>query len=311
MFYSTLAPLQSNILTTASENPLLNKLFWSIVGIIVVYALIALSVRIFTRLIKGHERLHKTRKWLYYIGAAAVLVTMIGIWSESLGEIALTVGVLGAGLALALQSPVVNMAGWLFVVIQRPYDMGDRIEINNIAGDVIDIRLFKTVVLEIYADGAGKGSQSTGRVADFPNSLVFSNTLYNYTRGFDYLWNEYPIVLTFESDWQKATQILEKIVNEHTLKYESGARSEIEKMSKSYLIQYGALTPIVLMAIRDSGIELGLRYITPARGRRVIRDAISQDILIAFDAEPKIELAYPTYRIFRREIEEPALTIPE
>lgn len=292
------------LITDALHDPILSKLFWTILSIALIYFVVFVSVRVFNRAIKNPERLHRMRKRLYYLGAGLGLVILIGIWSESLGEIALTLGVLGAAVAIALQAPVVNMAGWLFIVMQRPYEIGDRIEIEGLAGDVIDIRLFKTVLLEIYAEGMGRGSQSTGRVADFPNSMVFSNKLYNYTRGFAYLWNEYPILITFESNWQKAEGILNEILNRHTLRFEAGAKKQIEEMSRSYLIRYGALTPIVQVILRDSGIELGLRYLTPARERRIVRDAISKDILNAFEAEKDIELAYPTYRIFRRDIEE-------
>jgi len=285
-------------------NPLVQNVVWSLVAVAVVYGLTILVSTVFNRAIGDLRVRHKSRKYLYYTATALLLLVLLGVWSGNLGQLALAVTAIGAALAFALQQPVFSLAGWLYIVTRRPYDVGDRIELGGVSGDVIDIRLFKTVLLETYPEGRGHGTQSTGRVVDFPNSDVLSKSLLNYTRGFEYLWNEYPILITFESNWAKAKRLLQEIVDAETHLYEAPARTQIERMARSFLIQYDNLTPTVYLAIRDSGVELGLRYLTPARQRRTIRDRISAAILEAFEPEPDIELAYPTYRLFRRDVEE-------
>jgi small-conductance mechanosensitive channel len=289
------------------EDALTQKILWSLLGIVVIYGLAMLGAQLLNRALTDPLWRHKSRKLVYYTGTALAILVLLGIWSESLAQFAVGLGVLGAALALALQQVVLSLAGWFYIVTGRPYDVGDRIEIFNVAGDVIDIRVLKTVLLEIYTEGSGRGSQSTGRVVDFPNSYIFSHTLVNYTRGFEYLWNEYAIRITFESHWEKALRIVLEILEGETKGFELPAREQITQMARSYLIQYGHLTPAVYVTLRENGVELAMRYLTPARGRRQIRDRISKKILSAFAQEPDIELAYPTYRIFRRDQEEATL----
>ena len=287
------------------SDPIVRKTIWSLLSLLILYGLTWAASRLLGRTVTDPLRRYKSRKLLYYAMTALGALVLMGIWSESVSQVALALTVLGAGIALALQQPILSVAGWLFILINRPYDVGDRIEIGSVSGDVIDIGVFKTTLLEIYPEGAGKGTQNTGRVIDFPNSLVLSQTLVSFTRGFEFLWDDYPILITFESNWQKAERLLLEIVRREVRAFEATARTQLEHMSKSYLVQYRSLEPAVFVVIRDSGVELGIRYLTPARQRRAIRDRISRAILTAFAQEPDIELAYPTYRIFRRDREEP------
>jgi small-conductance mechanosensitive channel len=190
------------------------------------------------------------------------------------------------------------MAGWLLILIRRPYETGDRIQIGNNGGDVIDIRLFYTSMLEIgnWVDA----DQSTGRIIHCPNGKIFTEPIFNYTRGFEYLWNEIKIVVTFESNWKKAKDIIQEIGSKDYVDLGEKVRAKIKRMSKKYMIHYDKLTPIVWTNIVDFGVELTLRYLTDARKRRSTQDAICHSILDRFDKEPDIDFAYPTYRIYRQ-----------
>lgn len=201
-------------------------------------------------------------------------------------------------MTLALHQPITSIAGWLLILIRRPYETGDRVEIGNIKGDVIDIRLFYTSILEIgnWVDA----DQSTGRIIHCPNGKIFTEPVFNYTRGFEYLWNEIKIVVTFESNWKKAKDVILEIGSKDYLDLGEKARDKIKRMSRKYMIHYEKLTPIVWTNIVDFGVELTLRYLTEARKRRFTQDAICQGILDRFNREPDIDFAYPTYRIYRK-----------
>jgi small-conductance mechanosensitive channel len=175
--------------------------------------------------------------------------------------------------------------------------MGDRIEIKGIKGDVIDIRIFQTSVMEIgnWVDA----DQSTGRIVNFPNSFVFKHENYNYSCGFEFIWNEIPVLVTFESDWKRAKEIMMSHAKNLAEGLDEQVRQKIEAMRNHYMIYQGKLTPIVYVNIKDSGIELTLRYLTEAKKRRSTQDQLCQSILDDFQKEPNVNFAYPTYRVVK------------
>jgi small-conductance mechanosensitive channel len=220
---------------------------------------------------------------------------------KGIGEFGAFLGLLTAGLAIALKDPLTNIAGWIFIITRKPFVVGDRIQIGENAGDVIDLRLFQFTLLEIgnWVDA----DQSTGRIIHIPNGKVFTQNQSNYSTGFEFIWNEIPILLTFESDWKLAKELLGGILNEHAESLSADAEKRIIEASKKYMIFYQYLTPIVYTSVKDSGILLTLRYICDARKRRGTEHAIWEDILDSFSKQDEIEFAYPTQRFFNRNIE--------
>ena len=247
---------------------------------------------------------HQYRKRATYIATFVYILILIPLWAGSTQQWATILSVMGAGIALALHEVLLNMAGWVYISIRRPYREGDRIELGDIRGDVIDIQLFQTTLLEIgnWVDG----DQSTGRVIHLPHGQIFRNPLYNYTKGFEFIWDEISIIVTFESDWEKAKEILVQFGEEESKEIQERVQRKIARMAREYLIYYRTYTPIVYTKIEDSGIKLTLRYLTEAKKRRAGIDVISQKILQAVHAAEGVEFAYPTYRIYRQGEEGPS-----
>ncbi|MGB3863711.1 MAG: mechanosensitive ion channel family protein [Candidatus Aminicenantaceae bacterium] len=279
-------------------SPAFLQILLTLIAIFVTYLITLIVKKIINRTIKDIKRKYTLRKFTIYIATFVCLLTIILIWIKRVGSVTTIVSVLGAGLTLALHQPITSIAGWLLILIRRPYVTGDRVQIGNIKGDVIDIRLFYTSILEIgnWVDA----DQSTGRVIHCPNGKVFTEPIFNYTRGFEYLWNEIKIVVTFESNWKKAKDIIQEIGSKDYVDLGEKVRAKIKRMSKKYMIHYEKLTPIVWTNIIDFGVELTLRYLTEARKRRSTQDAICHSILDRFNKEPDIDFAYPTYRIYRQ-----------
>lgn len=138
------------------------------------------------------------------------MIVIIELWSGSFVSFSTYLGLLSAGLAIALKDLVINIAAWGFILTRRPFEVGDRIEIGQISGDVIDQRIFQFTLMEI--GNWVKGDQSTGRIIHIPNQQVFTMPLANYNKGFQYIWNELNIVVTFESNWEKAKKLLMKLL---------------------------------------------------------------------------------------------------
>jgi small-conductance mechanosensitive channel len=199
-------------------------------------------------------------------------------------------------LAIAFKDLLVNLAGWVFIMIRKPLSVGDRVQIGEITGDVIDIRIFQFSVIEIgnWVDA----DQSTGRIVHIPNGMVFNKWQANYTAGFEFIWNEIPVLLTFESDWQKAKQILSDAVNKHAMHLSKEAELQIKKAAEKFLIFYTKLTPIVYTSVRDSGVLLTMRYLCHVRRRRSTEELIWEEILEQFAKYDNIDFAYPTTRFY-------------
>jgi small-conductance mechanosensitive channel len=168
---------------------------------------------------------------------------------------------------------------------------------GGVKGDVIDIRLFQTALLEIgnWVDD----DQSTGRIVNIPNSAIFKKENYNYNKGFEFIWSEIKILVTFESDWKRAEEIMLTQAGRLVSGMEEVVKKKITAMTRRYMIHYDKLTPIVYVSIRDSGIELALRYLTEAKMRRTTHDALCRAMLDEFAKHERVQFAYPTYRIVK------------
>ncbi|WP_428235398.1 mechanosensitive ion channel family protein [Gracilimonas sp.] len=280
----------------ASSPSIAVQLVETVAIILILWVVRIIAVRVLQRNVEDKKAIYKWRKNITYI-AFFIGVLIIGqIWFLALGSLGTFLGLLSAGIAIALKDPVTDIAAWLFLIWRKPFDIGDRIQVGNSKGDVIDIRVFKFTILEIgnWVDA----DQSTGRVIHIPNHKVFTEDLANYTSDFEFIWNEMGVLVTFESDWKKAKKILEEVVEENMHEFVEQAREEVKKAEKSYLIQYRYLTPIVYTSVKDSGINLSIRYLSDPRRRRGVSQAIWESILDRFDEHDDIDFAYPTIRYY-------------
>jgi small-conductance mechanosensitive channel len=273
----------------------LTKGFLSL-GVICLAILLAwLFIRVINRRIEDLTPRHKARRAVAYSLFFSVLLLLAVIWFKELRFMGVAIGIIGAGMALALQSVLISFVGWIYIVLRRPFKIGDRIELGTLRGDVIDIRVLHTTLLEIgnWVDG----DQSTGRIVFAPNSLIFTDKTYNYTQGFPFIWCEIPVTITFESDWQKAKEIMLAQAVKEGEKLEPEVRSLIRRMSRNYPIKYRHLMPIVYTRIGASGVQLTLRFLAHAQERRGVESTLAEAILSSFGQEAHITLAYPTQRI--------------
>lgn len=269
----------------------------SVAIILFVNIIVLAIIRIVNKKITDLKRRHTARKATLYIATLLTIVIISILWIKNLKTVSVVISVIGAGLVVALGDLFLSIAGWFLILFRRPYDAGDRVQIGDVKGDVIDIRLFQTSLLEI--GNWVEEDQSTGRVVHISNCALFKKPVFNFTRGFEFLWDEIKVAVTFESNWKKAEEIMIRHAQKEAEKVSKEVAKRIKKMAESYLIFYEKLTPIVYVKIVDNGVELSLRYLTEVKKRRVCRDSINRDILNDFDKERDIAFAYPTYRIIR------------
>lgn len=278
-----------------------DKLLLSIFAILIVWLLRRILLRIAIRRIEDLRIQYQWRKTSSYIAFAIDILLVGRIWIEGFQSIATYLGLLSAGLVIALKDPVANLAGWAFIMWRKPFEVEDRIQIGEHAGDVIDQRIFEFTLLEIgnWVDA----DQSTGRVIHIPNGKVFTEVLANYSKGFQHIWHEIPVLITFESNWSKAKEILQQIANERAEHLSKSAKKKIKEATHKFLIFYSKLTPIVYTSVKDSGVLLTIRYLCEPRGRRGSEQAIWEDILLEFAKCDDIDFAYPTQRFYNNQLE--------
>lgn len=272
------------------------KLVASLITVFVIWLLRALIIRLAYGRSDDVRVRYQWRKATTYVLVPIGLLVIARIWFGGGASMLTFFGLLSAGLAIALKDPVVNLAAWGFILWRRPFVVGDRIEIGNLRGDVIDLRIFQFSLMEIgnWVDA----DQSTGRVVHVPNGLVFSQPLANYSQGLHFIWHEIPVVVTFESDWEKAHEILTSIVNEKAMHLTHEAEERVREAAQKYLIFFKNLTPIVYTRVVDHGVALTLRFLCDPRRRRGSEDAIWRAILTEFGRHDDIDFAYPTQRFY-------------
>ncbi len=254
-----------------------------------------IAARWVSRKVTDEDMVFRARKAVTYVATAVFVVVVAWVWLPFLDDLGTFLGLLSAGVAIALADVFLDLAGWLFIMFRRPFKVGDRIEINGTAGDVIDLRAFRFTILEIrnWVDA----DQSTGRVVHIPNGTLFKHPTANFTEGFFHIWHEIPVLVTFESDWKRTEQLMLQAIAPLALSEDVlREQQRIGSAGRDYLINYRQLKPAVYVTTKDSGVLLTIRLLVEARTRRSTDDRFWRALLPMIAAEPGIELAYPTGR---------------
>ncbi len=267
-------------------------------------ALVWLSLYVLRRLF-GHFLLRNVNdvktnynwdKTLKYTSNFIFILIISPIWFVELKSMGTFLGLLTAGLAIALKEPISNFFAWIYIVLKKPFEMGDRVQIGNWEGDILNISFFEFTLLEIK--NWVKADQSTGRIIHVPNGLLFTQPVMNYNQAMNYIWNEIPVMVTFESDWQKAKKILLDIEENKLKSLIDEAEERLDKAKRKYYVHYNNVTPTVYTTIKENGVMLTLRYLCNPKMRRSSEQVAIEEILQQFAKCPDINFAYPTTRFY-------------
>ncbi len=298
------------------SSQVVDKVFGTFLIILIIWIIRKITFRLIQKAIdtrdlsdRDLERIYFAKRAINYIFATIAILLIGRIWVSGFRNLGTFLGLLSAGVAVALGDLLSSFVGWLFILLRRPYAVGDRIEIDGHLGDVVDIRLFNTYLLE--CGNWVEADQSTGRILLIPNNFIFKKPIANFTQGFNYIWDEVPVLITFESDWKKARKILEEIAIKIGSPMVEDAKKQLKYVASEHRIIFKTLTPIVYLSVQDSGILLTIRYLTPPRKRRTNQGLIWEAILEAFEKEGRIDLAYPTQRTYLNFVEGKVETRPK
>jgi small-conductance mechanosensitive channel len=242
------------------------------------FFLLRMVVSIFTREYVSNSKIRYTIRKSFSIGLIAILsIVLLQIWVKDPQSLLVAYGLIAAGVAVSLQDIFKNFAGGIALLTSGMYRVGNRISISEHEGDVIDIGLFYTTLLEVgnWVDG----DQSTGRIITVPNGVVLSGMVHNYSRDHHYLWDEIALPITYTSDLDTAVEILSEIAGLHTNQFTEGAKRSIGHMEQRYYVSERTMQPSVYVRATDNWVMLTVRYVVRVRERRQVMSDITKDIL--------------------------------
>ena len=225
------------------------------------------------------------------------MIVMISIvYSDKLGNLTVAFGVAGAGIAFALQEVIASVAGWLAIMFGGFYNIGDRVKVGGIKGDVVDIGVLRTTLMEIgeWVDG----DLYNGRLVLIANSFVFKEPVFNYSGDFPYLWDEIKIPIMFGSNYTKTESILTQITTDVVKEYSVEAQNRWNNLVSKYMIENAQTTPMVTLAVNDNWVEFTVRYTVYFKKRRITKSALFTRILAAVEAtNGEIKFASATFQL--------------
>jgi small-conductance mechanosensitive channel len=239
------------------------------------------------------------------IVAAILLLTIASIWFDNPARLAQVAGLIGAGVAFAMQRVITAVAGYFVILRGKTFNVGDRIVMGGVRGDVIDLSFMQTRIMEMGQSPKEQGDapsmwirsrQFTGRIVTVTNDKVFDEPVYNYTREFPYIWDEINLPVRYQDDREQAERILLDAAQKHALTRDKIDKDELKRLDENFGIDIGQIDPQTFWRITDNWLEVTVRFLAPDHGIRHIKDKMSRDILAGLD-KAKIGIASGTYAI--------------
>ena len=271
------------------------KLFLSLVVVVVTLIVYRVSRNAIKRRIKDATRLQTMRVVVRNVLSVIGFVIIALIWLPTGNNLGTALGILGAGLAIASQELIGSLAAGLNIWLGNIYRVGDRIRVGDVVGDVMDISLARTTVMEV-GDWV-KADQYTGRVVTVANRVVWINPVFNFTQHWGYLWDEITLPITYESDWQRAAELMLEHGQTYTVELQADAEDKLSRMIERYPLKDTKVEPTLYLAMTDNWIEMTLRFVVDAQERRRVKDQLHRDLLQHIQTEENISVASTTIEI--------------
>ncbi len=277
-------------------DPTLEKILAALIGVGIVYLIGRLMQRSVNRHATDPDTRYRARKLVTFSGYVISLVVIASVFSDRLPNLTVAFGVAGAGIAFALQDVIASVAGWLAVTFGSLYSPGDRVQLGAIKGDVIDVGILRTTLMELGQ--WVNGDNYNGRIVRVANSFVLKEPVYNYSADFPFLWDEITLPVRYGSNWEYTRKILEQTVNEMSGGYVIESHAAWQKAVYKYRLEEARIEPTITLAANDNWIEFTARYIVDYRKRRFVKDRIFTRFLEEVDkSNNQIRMASTTVEV--------------
>lgn len=262
------------------SDPNFIKLLVVILGAILIAAFFQILRRFAIRQSLDSDTRYRIRKALNLGRYLVIGVFALLVFSDSLVRFTVFFGVIGAGVAFALQEVITSFAGWVAISFGQFYKPGDRVQLGGIVGDVIDISILRTTLMEC-GDWV-KSDLYNGRIVRIANSFVFKEPVFNYSGDFPFLWDEIIIPVKYGSDYQWVRQVLMQAAQDICGEFIPTAQTHWNTMLRKYLIEDARVEPMVTLVTTDNWLEFTVRYVVNYKQRRSKKDELFSRILDEF-----------------------------
>ncbi len=285
-----------NDLKSIIENPFFVKTASIFILFIAIYLVTRVLRNGVSKIVKDSASKYKFRKLVSLLGYVLFAIGLMFIFNANFSGIGTALGVAGAGIAFALQEVIVSIAGYISIFTGKFFKVGDRIKLGSVKGDVIDIGLLRTTLMEM-GDWVN-GDLYNGKIVRVANSFIFKDPVYNYSGDFPFLWDELTVPIKTTSDHQYAKTLFESILNEVVGDFSNASQEAWDKMIGKYNIENAKVKPMVTMVFDENWITFTLRYVVDYKARRTNKSIISDKILTAINASKgKIQIASTAFEI--------------
>ena len=276
----------------ALASSILKYLAW----VVLIFIFIAWIRRWMKRNLHDNAIKYKAQKAIQVVGYLLIILITISYFTGSIKDFGLAMGLLTAGITITLQELILSIAGSFYIFFVRVYKPGDRIELNGIKGDVIDIDSMYTTMMEI---GEWVSSDNySGRIVKLSNAFVFKGPVYNYSLDFPFVWDEFNLPIRYGSDLELAKKIVISVAQENLSEYVQDSIAEWKEVVSKYYIEDAEVNPTLAITMTDNWVQFNLRYIVDYKKRRITKHILNEEIGKRIqETNGKVQLASATYEI--------------
>lgn len=274
----------------------LQRVFYTVLAVAVIHLLFKhLLEELLIKQITVSKTKYSFKKTVSIVYLVVLAAVVINIWVQNTQSLLVSYGIIAAGLAVSLQDLFKNFVGGILIFVTGIYRVGDRIEMNSRKGDVIDIDILYTTLMEVGEWMSG--DQVTGRLTIIPNGYILSGSVNNYTKDHSFLWDEISLPITYDSDWREAVVTILSVVRRETGAVAYDANKSLSTLEEKYYLPRKVVEPAVFITLTDNWINFNIRYITVVRERRMLKNRLSRLILDEIEKSENIKLASTTIDI--------------
>jgi small-conductance mechanosensitive channel len=233
--------------------------------------------KVISRRVVDADNKYRSRKAVNIVSYVLIVSVVLFVYSDKLGNVGIALGLAGAGIAFALQEVITSIAGWISIMTSNSIKIGQRIKVGQIIGDIIDIGVFKTTIMEL-GDWV-EGDLYNGRITQLANSFVFKEPLQNYSADYPFLWDEITIPIRTGSDFNRARKVFEEVANEVCGDYSEKSKEVWAKMTNKYRVEVADVQPLVTLTFDENWITFTIRYVVDYKKRRSTKDKLYTRLL--------------------------------